>query len=368
MLWIKRNLFIVVGGILSLAMLGGAGYFVYNAFYDNDDQDVALDALKVELQGLQSGIYPSDENITLVQSNTALARLFMNEAGRLLVSESVKPMNPAAFNVELIKALDRLRRDGTNASVELPPKYEFTFGEVKTRNWPGYTVEPFLAQLQDITAICGVLYKAKVKGLDSINRVPAFPGDPGGADLIMDLAAKTNAFSTNANLVITPYRITFRGFVGELAAVLNGFAQTKEFIAVRQIDLEAGGAGGPLVPAAMDPMSDSMMRPGGPGGLPGVPGAPGIPGAPMSLAPGMAAPAPAVAAPAPVQPVRPAAAPRPGALGAVPPPPKSSLTPILDEKPLRVTMVLDVIKTVRRPVAAPVPGAPAPTPAQPVTQ
>lgn len=345
MLWIKRNLFLVVFAVVSLALLGGAVYYVYNAFYDNDDQDVALEQLKAELQQIQGGIYPSEENISLVKSNTMLAEAFMNEANRLLAAPAHKSFTSGTFSSEVAKALDRLRRDATNYSVEIPPKYKFTFGEIEAQSRIlSYAVEPLAGQLAELGTICGVLFKAKVRALESLQRVPAYPQDPGGADLITDLSVRTNVVSSNVSVIITPYRVTFRGFVGELTAVLNGLAQTKEFIVVRQLDLEAGGAALPVDPVMLDPTM-MMTPPGGLGGLPpgfGVPGAGNLPVA----APAMITPPGGVGIAAP----RPVTPPRPG-IATGPPPPKSSLTPILDEKPLRVTMVLDVIKVVRRPAA-----------------
>lgn len=349
MLWIKRNLFIVIGGLVSLALLGGAVFYLYNSFYDNDDQDVALEQLKAELTGLTTGFYPNDENIAVIRSNTALAQAFMADAGRLLVSEPPRPMLASTFSIELVKALDRLRRDATNASVELPPRFDFTFGEIKAKPIFPYAVEPLNGQLAEISTLCGVLYRAKVRAIESLQRVPAYVGDPPSQDLLTDLAVRTNEVSTNFNLVMTPYRVTFRGFVGELTAVLNGLARTKDFIVVRQLDLEAGGSAPALTPT-MDPMmmTPGMMSPGGlpPGGLnPGAGfGLPlgGVPGAAPTMTPPGTQPRPA-------QPARPLPP------GAVPPPAKSTLTPLLDEKPLRVTLVVDFIKAARRPVTAPGP-------------
>jgi len=357
MLWIKRNLFIVIGLAVSLVLLGGAGYYVYNGFYDNDDQDVALEQLKAELQGFSTGYYPNEENISVIRSNTALAQTFMADAGKLLESQPPRPMNAATFSIELVKAIDRLRRDATNASVELPARFDFTFGEIKTqpRIFP-YAVEPLNTQLNEITTLCGILFKAKVRAIESLQRVPAYVGDPPSQDIITDLAPRTNEISTNLNLVMTPYRVTFRGFVGELTAVLNGLARTKDFVVVRQLDLDAGAAS-PVPAGGVDPM---MMTPGGvglpsmaPGGLTPPTGFGLAPGGPPGVGNPAMAPPPGAGVAPPPRPPQPVA--RPGAPGTPPPAPKSTLTPVLDEKPLRVTLVIDFIKATRRPATAPSP-------------
>jgi len=355
MLWIKRNLLIVIGGAISLCLLGGAGYYTYNSFYDNDDQDVAVEQLRTELQSLTTGLHPNEANIEVVRSNTVLANLFMDNAEKMLNAEPPRSMNAATFSIELIKALDRLKRDATNHSVELPPRFDFTFGEIKQqpRIFP-YAVEPLNGQLADISSLCSVLYRAKVRAIDSLHRVPAYLGEPPSADLIMDLAVRTNEVSTNLNLVITPYRVTFRGFAGELTAVLNGLARTKDFIVIRQIDLDVAGNALASAPA-MDPM---MMQPGmQPGMQPlGAPVPGGLnPGPTFGLPPPVAPPMAPPMTPGPAIQPRPVLPVRPAQPGAVPPPAKSTLTPLLDEKPLRVTLVLDFIKAMRRPAPAPVP-------------
>ena len=216
-------------------------------------------------------------------------------------------------------------------------------------------MEPLINQLSEINTLCGVLFKARVRALEGLQRVPAYNADPGGADLLTDLVTRTNVVSPTVSVIITPYRITFRGFASELTAVLNGFGRTKEFITVRQIDLEAGAAGAAQFAPGLDPatmMNPEMMSI--PGGLPGQPGfrPPGFGGFPGAGGPlGLASPTMSATPPAPgVPPGRPVQPPRTGFGAGVPPPPKSSLTPILDEKPLRVTLVVDMIKVVRRPV------------------
>lgn len=343
--WIKRNLFLVIGAVLSLALLGGAGFYLYSSSEENYQRDDELAVLKQKLDGLQTGNFPSDANIALVKSNIAGVNAFMAEAERLMVSEVPKPMTVAQFNINLARAIDELRREATNAGVDIPPKYEFTFGEVKVMTGlPTYALPPLISQLSEVRTINGVLFKAKVRAVESLRRVKAFEGEQVGADLLTERAQQTNSLSPTVNVLITPYRVVFRGFTADLAAVINGFSSTKEFVVVRQIDVEQAGG-------AMD-APNPMMAPGGPLGMvppAGLPNA-GLPGA-MIGAPPMA---PGARPPPPKGP--------PGTL-AVAPTPKSNLTLVLNEKPLRFTLALDVVKVVRikaapgvAPAAAPAPG------------
>jgi len=261
MLWIKRNLVLVIGIVVSIGLLGGAGYYLYDNYFDNEDQQVQLDQLKGEVDQLKQGIYPSEENIGLVKSNTALAETFIDAASRLLVTEPYKPVAAVTLHNQLPTIIDRLRRDATNAGVELPPNYQFTFGEIKRQAsiFP-YQVEPLVNQLNELTAICGVLFNAKIRALDGLQRVMAYNGDPGGPDLLTDLAQRTNSVATNLTIVSTPYRIVFRAFSSELSAVVNGLSSAKEFMVIRQLDVDGGATGrdamqpGGVPGGAMDPM------------------------------------------------------------------------------------------------------------------
>ena len=344
MIWIKRNLMLVIGIVVSVAMLAGAIVYLIGNFDENDAGDVELDKLKVELEQLKGGVFPSEANITLVKSNTAAVLGFMTQGERVFGSETVKVPGETQIKVGLANLVETLRRDATNAGVEVPPKYEFTYGEVKVMpRLPSYALEPLTNQLKEVRSLCTILFNAKVRALESFQRVPAFPDEPRSADILTDRVTQTNTLSTNISVIVTPYRIVFRGFSSHLTEVMNSLTSAKEFYAVRQVDVEpSGGAmespGTGASPNMMGvPSFGPAITPGGPIGLPN----PGGPAAPTG------APRPPVAK-----------APGPGI--APPPPAKSSLTKVLDEKPLRITMVLDVVKVIRKtpsPTPSPSPAA-----------
>ena len=358
MAWIKRNLALVIGIAVSLLLLVGAGgYLVANEAQDYArDEDLAK--LKVKLDSLRSGTFPSEANIGAVRTNVTQVLKFTAEAERILASEPPKPVN-VSFSVHLTRVLDEMWRDATNAGVELPPqppskKYQFTFGEVLSMSSiPRYGIEPLNSRLAEMKTICDVLFKARVRGIESLQRLAAFADEPKGPDLLLDRTEQTNSLATGVNVTITPYRVVFRGFSGDLAVVLNTLSGTKDFFVVREVLVERLGSAGMMNPGMMNPgmMNPGMMNPGmmTPGMMtPGPFGAPGPGGAPGMLAPGMTTPPP----PGGFRPVAPKA---PGTIGTQPVS-KSSLVKILDEQPLRITLVLDLIKVTRKAVA------PTPTP------
>ena len=353
MLWLKRNLFLVVFIAVSVVLLGGAGFYLYMTSEESFAQDDELDKLKQELEQLKQDVFPSEANIAIVRSNIALHAEFMGSAEKVLAAPEV-PKSGNSFSVTLARVLDEMRREATNAQVEIPPRYEFTFGEVKTMpQIPAYAVEPLAVRLAEVRMLCNVIFKARLRSLDRLERVVAYDGEKSGADLLTDRIERTNTITTNLAVTATPYRLVFRGFSSDLSAVLNGFASTKEFITVRQVDVEpaSGGMDAPGMPApgGMSPFGVGGMQP--PGMLP----------APAMLAPVAAPPG---AAPGVMQP---GGVPRPGGGVPVRPgftnavPAKPRYTKVLDEKLLRCTISLDVLKAIRKASAAPAPapGAPA---------
>ena len=64
MTWLKRNLFLVIGGAIVIVLLGGAGYFLWSQKLQADGVTGELAGLITELQTLTGrDPFPSPENI-----------------------------------------------------------------------------------------------------------------------------------------------------------------------------------------------------------------------------------------------------------------------------------------------------------------
>jgi hypothetical protein len=177
-------------------------------------------------------------------------------------------------------------------------------------NLPPGSLGPLSVQLGEVKAICDVLFRAKINSLDNLQRERGLADTEG---LVADYLEPTVMSVTNELAVLTPYSIQFHCFSAEIAGVLAGFANNRHGIIVKSINVEpeTGTAatvdaltGLGMVPGAMPPGSEARF-----GGDPRYGGA--------------------IFNPA-------AATPTPAARGA----------PLvaLDEKPLRVTLVVNVVK------------------------
>jgi hypothetical protein len=247
--WIKRNLFFVVGGILAVAMLGGAGFFIWQGWSRNAEASGKLTEIYNKLDELaKAPLKPGDDK----NDNTKLAREQEKELRDWIARSAryfkpvpaIPPGNPvssAAYAEALRQTIDQLQHEAENASVTLPPKYDFSFSAQRSLvRFAAGSLEPLAAQLGEVKAISEVLFTARVNDLDSIQRVRVSDDDTAGlqSDYI-DARPITNELA-----VITPYVITFRSFTPELARVISGFATSSNAFIVKSVSVQpAPGAG-----------------------------------------------------------------------------------------------------------------------------
>lgn len=327
MLWLKRNAILVFGALGALVLLGVASTYSIQEYRIDRQYSADLAQLTQALQQLLSyEPRPSQENIAILKANIRTLKKFMADSEEMFISVAPPPRTTPEFKIHLLRFISDLSRDATNANVAIPPRYAFTFGEVVPESQlPDYVIAPLSVQLDEIKVLCAILFDAKIHGLESIQRVPTQIDKAGNMDCLRDDQVQTNAFS-----ISVPYRLSFRCFTAELSGVLNGLAQSPHFIVVKTAEVQSlDGSQAP--PPAMPP---GMMMP-----PPGAPGAPPVPAVPKAPVPG---------------------APKamPGK-GVAPGPPKSSLVTVLDERPLKVSLLVHFIKPYKGPKPA-APGKAAP--------
>jgi hypothetical protein len=305
------------------------------------------------------------DNIAEAKNQQKELRDYIEKGKRYFLRIPPVPDVPKVTDHELSTALshtiDQMRREATNASVILPPSYDFSFqAEKNLVSFSTNSLEPLAAQLGQVKAICDVLFQAKINELDSLQRERVCTEDEKGNQSDY-LTGKT---VTNELAVLTPYQVSFRCFSPELALVLSGFASSPYAVLVKTINVEHAV-----------PTTTTTETTGVPPPIPQPAYVPPPPPTPKFQMPesGQSAferrygasmggyrppPPPEYARPTYPTPLAPAA---PATVA-----PKSGLPVVLDESPLKVTIVLDVVKlTTPRETAPKVPagraitGAPA---------
>jgi hypothetical protein len=348
--WIKRNLYFLIGSLVALALMGLAGWYLYSKWDLNNTLLGQLDGQYAELKRLsEQKPHPGSgkvDNIQAAKDQQKQLRAWMQKACEHFQRTPPIPMPESGkvtereFTYALSRTIDQLQREAANASVALPPKnsttgqtYSFSFEEQRPRlSFAPGSLEPLAAQLGEVKAICDVLFQAKVNAMDGLRRERVSEDDQKGpqTDYISDTSV------TNELAVLTPYEVTFRGFSSELAAVLAGFASSPYGLVVKSINVEQA----PAVASAEQP------------GVPATPvaqtAAPYVPPPQVQVAAERAAAAafadrygPAGRRPPPPPPV---AQQTYTAAPVAPPKSKGGLPTVLDEKQLKITISLVVVK------------------------
>jgi hypothetical protein len=242
MAWVKRNLGLVIGGVIALALLGVAGFY----FWSNYQQDLAvtaqLDETTERFKGLLNRpLMPGGEgakvnNIELVRlENKRMAEFLQEVRGRFGKREIPTNISNRDFRALLDNTVHDLQRTADALGISVPGKsnYWFTFAPQKSAV-EFKNVEMLTHQLMDVKDLCEILYSAKIHDLVGIRRVPASSEDNNANDfLASDKKPTTNEFA-----IVTPYELRFQGFSPELARVLERMVSAKRCFVVRSIGVD----------------------------------------------------------------------------------------------------------------------------------
>ena len=296
MSWVKRNLYFLIGSTIALVLLGLAGFYFYSNLTLNNDNLDKLNAAYSELDKLaKAEPNPGNkeiDNIQIARQQEAQIRaILQKERGYFL---PIPPIPNTTNNVvtkdefasALRRTMDDLENAAHTASVILPPKYSFSFeAERSLTIFARGSLEPLSARLGEVKALCNVLYEAKVNSLDNLRRERVSGDDMRGPQSdFLDPGSISNSLA-----VLTPYEVTFHCFGTELAAVFAGFARDPHGFIIKGMNVEPGGS----LPAGAESA----------GGAPGYAG-----------------------------------------MAAAPSPMKGGQPVMVDEKQLKVTLAIDLIK------------------------
>lgn len=249
MIWIKRNLLFVIGGVLALGLLGATALYDYSSWRRNSAAFDRLNEVYNTLRDLTNQ-KPSPGNDKI--NNIEAAK--QQEAGiRDWIQQTRKYFQPIApipnptnglisnemFADALHRTIDQLQHDATNANVSVLPQYSFSFEAQRSRvKFAPGTLGALAVQLGEVKAISEILFAARVNQLDGIQRVHVSDDDTAGpqTDYLADNSVTTGL------AVLTPYTVTFRSFSPEIAQTLAGFASSRNGFIVKSINVQPAGA------------------------------------------------------------------------------------------------------------------------------
>ena len=320
MLWIKRNLFLAVGGLVALLLLGGGIFYFLSAERRKKSIVEEFEANKAELDRLQAQKpYPSPDNIKHAKDEAEKLRAAAGQLHRFFTPVPAEKVTGVAFLSYRDNTLAELQRMADQAKTTLPGRnYSFSFETQKPKtSFRDGTFPAIPEQMAEVKALCRVLFDAHVDPLVNIRRARVSKDDEesNAASDYLALRIETNAAT---GTVTSPYEMTFGCLSSDLASVLQGLSASTHGFIVKAIHVEPAALAAANAPGAVQPQPA--------GGNPPPPRPRGPPG----QAPGAARVAPPAAA-APM--AKPGAGDRPILL--------------LKESRLKVTLLIYVIKTVK---------------------
>ena len=249
MAWIKRNLYFLIGGLVALAFMGMAGWYLYSKWELNNQNFEKLNEQYEALKKLnQQNPHPGQgdiDNIKAAQEQQQQVKAYLKKAEKNFQKIPRIPDLPKItdrdFSGAVSHTIDQMQRDATNSSVVLPSSYSFSFTAQRSRmTFPPGSLDLLATQLGEVKAICDVLFQAKVNALQNIRRCRVSEEDNAGSQTDYSIDKST----TNDLSVLTPYEVNFRSFSQELGDVLAGFASSPYGFIVKSVNVRGAGATG----------------------------------------------------------------------------------------------------------------------------
>ena len=333
MSWIKRNLFFVAGVVVGVLLMVAAGYYLYGNLEENGRLTEDFKTALSELQNIRNkSPYPSQENIESAKQQQQEMREFVRDFKGLFGPFSVPAIqDEKTFGTYLSRTISGLQNSAAEAGVAITPGYSFSFSAIYSTNrsrvsFPKESIGPWCEQMEEIKTLCGILYRSQINALEGIRRVPVSPDDRSTADRVTTDYLPTTSI-TNQVGVVTPYEISFRGFSKEIAAVLDGLLRATNCFIVKNVNVEPSKFSVGPVTATSQAAYQPMVAPPAP-----------VSRLPREFTDRYGPPEAGGGSPAAPRPAAPTFVYRPSLSAA------SGLMTILSERPLHVTLSIDVVK------------------------
>lgn len=272
--WIKRNLFLAVGGLVALALFGGGIFYFLTAQGRKKSIVEDWEANKAEMDRLQAQKpFPNQDNIKRVKEETEKLRAAVGQLHRFFAPVPAEKVTGTAFLSYRANTLAELQRMAEQAKTTLPSRnYAFSFETQRPKTeFKEGTFPAIPEQMAEVKALCRILFDAHVDPLVNIRRarVSRDDEDSTAATDYLALTIETNA---ETGTVSSPYELSFGGLSSDLAVVLQRLAASPHGFIVKGIHVEpmaqpaaaVGAPGQPLPgqPAPVNPVQPRRPPPG----------------------------------------------------------------------------------------------------------
>ncbi len=243
MVWLKRNWMLLVILLVAAGLLAGAIVYLVAMM---GARSKAAKELKEKQDNLSRLVNfdPSldDANIQKIKEEIQWFKSYTPQLAALLQPDTnvVLNLDDQAFKSRLDTTVSDLNNKAASAGVTVRAKYSFTFDQQRTMvRFPANSVPVLASQLNEIQELCEILFRSKVHSLDTLRRVRAYPDEPAGSADYIDGSSIVTNNTAGGDVVITPYDLSFRGFTAELSSVLQELSKSKVFFNVKRLSVQA---------------------------------------------------------------------------------------------------------------------------------
>ncbi len=241
MAWIKRNLVLVISAVVALGLLGFGGWYLWSAIQKNNTADTEIGTAKSEIERLLN-MDPTPNASNLNMATRELSRLTtFNAAAKRHFPPAPPPA--AALNSESFKALlqttvDDLHKQAASVGIKLEPDYYFSFAAHRgSLEFPRELLRPLSERLHEVQLLSTILFRARINRLESIRRAMVLGEKPGanaaaGAGDYLTIPHRTNP---ETDMGLWPYELTFHCFTAELGTTLEAIERAPYGFVVKSI-------------------------------------------------------------------------------------------------------------------------------------
>src|ERR1043166_650650 len=135
MLWIKRNLFLALGGLIAVLLLGAGIFYFLGTQSKNEALEEKIGQATNTLNNLfNAPVFPGATNIAIAKRETDKLRTAVSEMQKLFAPVPVEKVTGLAFRSYRDNTLAELHRLADQARTTLPNKaYAFSFQTQKDK-------------------------------------------------------------------------------------------------------------------------------------------------------------------------------------------------------------------------------------------
>ena len=170
----RKNMPLVIGGVITLLLVGVLGYVLFSAqsSYATANSELQTKGMRMK-RLLDRPVYPSDANVGTMESQLGIYEDYLEDLfGAVSEGQTeLEAVNRDHFRQVLQQTLRGLYQAAHKNSIKLPPEFAFGFQRYASGVLPAEEdLERLIDQLQTVKALCEILYESGVGELVSIER------------------------------------------------------------------------------------------------------------------------------------------------------------------------------------------------------